>query len=285
MTLVRYNANGTIDGDVRQRRLRHRVQFGGTPIADPGQQRRDGHDARRGRQHHRRRLRRLAVDGRRALHAAGVYNASAVCYAPHLIDYSARAVAVRPNGSIVLVGYRPRPPSVGRRPADRPARDRTASAPSVTLPATRQQHDGLRRLSSRPTASRSARTACTVDGLNHNGSRRSIPRCGGRFYDGVAALAGQPLRRRPRRTAPTSTSRRQRRVGAALHGERRLDATFNAAGAGMHRARSRGASSSEREPARHQAARDRRATPRASRSTRSPPTAACWWPASTRTAR
>ena len=31
--------------------------------------------------------------------AAGVYNASAVCYAPHLIDYTARAVALRPNGT------------------------------------------------------------------------------------------------------------------------------------------------------------------------------------------
>ena len=50
--------------------------------------------------------------------AAGVYIASAVCYAPHLIDYTARAVAVRPT-AIVLVGYRPRSPRLRRRAARR----------------------------------------------------------------------------------------------------------------------------------------------------------------------
>ena len=37
--------------------------------------------------------------------ADGAYSASAVCYAPHLIDYTARALAVRPNGSVVIAGY------------------------------------------------------------------------------------------------------------------------------------------------------------------------------------
>ena len=89
--------------------------------------------------------------------AAGQYNASAVCYAPHLIDYSARAVAVRPNGSIVLVGFArdrhpafavPAGPNVDVRPARRPdpPRHRATARPRAAP---------IRR----PAASRSARSA------------------------------------------------------------------------------------------------------------------------------
>ena len=67
MTLVRYNTNGSIDtsfgtgGFVDAAVRRHAV-------ADDRHERRGRHDAGRVRQHPRRRLRRLAVDGRRALH-------------------------------------------------------------------------------------------------------------------------------------------------------------------------------------------------------------------------
>jgi uncharacterized delta-60 repeat protein len=37
--------------------------------------------------------------------ANGALTSSDVCYAPHLIDYTARAVTVRPDGRVVLVGY------------------------------------------------------------------------------------------------------------------------------------------------------------------------------------
>ncbi len=137
--------------------------------------------------------------------AAGVYNASAVCYAPHLIDYTARAVAVRPNGIDRARGLRPRSPSVGGRPADRPgrpvrpARDRHAAG-------ERQQHDRLRHvLRHAPARQPLARLE------RRQGRRRSRPTApctdaslGGRFYDAVVALPGQPLRRSRRSTAPTA---------------------------------------------------------------------------------
>ena len=117
--------------------------------------------------------------------AAGVFNASAVCYAPHLIDYTARALALRPNGSIVLVGY---------------GRDRHASAAvPPTGPAVLY---GLRAIVTLP-ASGNSTTACgayssngglslgsagvTVDGLNHDGTGAD-PAWAGRFYDAVVAL-------------------------------------------------------------------------------------------------
>ena len=116
---------------------------------------------------------------------AGVYSASAVCFAPHLIDYAARAVAVKPDGSIVLAGY---------------GRDRHASAavpptgPSVVY--------GLRAVVTLPASGNSA-TACgtyssagglslgsngvALDGLNPDGSGADPARAG-RMYDGVVAL-------------------------------------------------------------------------------------------------
>ena len=116
---------------------------------------------------------------------AGVYNASAVCYAPHLIDYTARALALRPNGSIVLAGY---------------ARDRHASA--AVPPTGPAQVYGLRAIVTLPATGNST-TACgaynssnglslgsagvTIDGVNPDGSGGN-PALSGRYYDAAVAL-------------------------------------------------------------------------------------------------
>ena len=117
--------------------------------------------------------------------AAGVYEASAVCYAPHLIDYAARAVAVKPNGSIVLVGY---------------GRDRHASA--AVPPTGPSVQYGLRAVVTLPPSGNST-TACGtysangtlslgssgvgLDGVNPDGTGAD-PALGGRVYDAVVAL-------------------------------------------------------------------------------------------------
>ena len=117
---------------------------------------------------------------------AGVYSASAVCYAPHLIDYTARALALRPNGSIVLAGY---------------ARDRHASAavpptgPAVlyglraivTLPASGNSTTACGAYNVAPAASRSARPASRSTASTTNGTVAD-PALGGRYYDAVVAL-------------------------------------------------------------------------------------------------
>jgi uncharacterized delta-60 repeat protein len=117
--------------------------------------------------------------------AGGVYEASAVCYAPHLIDYTARAVAVKPNGSIVLVGY---------------GRDRHASAavpptgPSVqyglravvTLPATGNSTTACGTYSANGTLSLGS-NGVGLDGVNADGTGAD-PALGGRVYEAVVAL-------------------------------------------------------------------------------------------------
>jgi uncharacterized delta-60 repeat protein len=184
MTLVRYNANGTLDTTFGSGGFATR-QFGGTPTQTSGSSgavamTQDGSGN-------------LVVAGFGGSQsmvvarftAAGVYSASAVCYAPHLIDYAARALALRPNGSIALAGY---------------ARDRHASAAvPPTGPAVMY---GLRATVTLP-ASGNSTTACGtytsagglslgsdgahIDGVNPNGSGAD-PALAGRFYDAVVAL-------------------------------------------------------------------------------------------------
>lgn len=184
MTLVRYNVNGSIDSSFGSGGFATQ-QFAGTPTGSPGS---SGAVA-------------LAQDasgniiaagfgGSQSMvvarfSAAGAYSASAVCYAPHLIDYAARAVAVKPNGSIVLAGY---------------GRDRHASAAvPPTGPAVLY---GIRAVVTLP-ASGNSTTACgtyssnaglslgssgvAIDGVNADGSGAD-PARGGRFYDAVVAL-------------------------------------------------------------------------------------------------
>jgi uncharacterized delta-60 repeat protein len=184
MTLVRYNANGSIDASFGNGGFATQ-QFGGTPSQTSGNsgavamtQDASGNIVVAG------------FGGSQSMvvarfTAAGAYNASAVCYAPHLIDYTARALAIRPDGSIVLAGY---------------GRDRHASAAvpptgpavlyglraTVTLPATGNSTTACGAYSSNGSQSLGS-AGVTVDGVNHDGSGADLTR-GGRIYDAVVAL-------------------------------------------------------------------------------------------------
>ena len=185
MTLVRYNVNGTIDTSFGSGGFATR-QFAGTPSTTAG----GTSGAVAMTQDASGNLIVAGFGGAQSMVVArftpgGVYSASAVCFAPHLIDYAARAVAVKPDGSIVLAGY---------------GRDRHASAavpptgPSVVY--------GLRAVVTLPASGNSA-TACgtyssagglslgsngvALDGLNPDGSGADPARAG-RMYDGVVAL-------------------------------------------------------------------------------------------------
>ncbi len=184
MTLVRYNVNGTIDTTFGNGGFATR-QFGGTPTSTSGNSgavamTQDGSGN----------ILVAGFGGSQSMVVArftpaGIYNASAVCYAPHLIDYTARALALRPNGSIVLAGY---------------ARDRHASAAvPPTGPAVLY---GLRAIVTLP-ASGNSTMACgaynsagslslgsagvTIDGLNADGTGAN-PALSGRYYDAALAL-------------------------------------------------------------------------------------------------
>ena len=186
MTLMRYNLDGTVDtgfgsGGIAQR------QFAGTPTGSVGL---SGATA-------------MTLDangdilvagfgGSQSMFVArysagGAYRASVVCFAPHLIDYSARALAVKPNGSIVLVGY---------------AHDRHAAILDPTQPVVTYGQRAV--VAMPPAAVGNSTTACgqytevnnlsrgsagvTIDGLGHDGTVLD-PTLAGRQYDGVAAMA------------------------------------------------------------------------------------------------
>ncbi len=113
--------------------------------------------------------------------AAGVYEASAVCYAPHLIDYAARAVAVKPNGSIVLVGY---------------GRDRHASA--AVPPTGPSVQYGLRAVVTLPPSGNST-TACGTYSANGTLSLGSSGRRSRRHQPGRHGSRPRARRARLRR--------------------------------------------------------------------------------------
>jgi uncharacterized delta-60 repeat protein len=188
MTLVRYNVNGAIDTSFGNGGFVTR-QFAGTPAGTPGTSgavamTQDGPGGTSGN------IIVAGFGGSQSMvvarfTAAGAYSASAVCYAPHLIDYTARAVAVKPNGNIVLAGY---------------GRDRHASA--AVPPTGPAVVYGLRAVVALP-ASGESPTACGtysssgglslgssgvgLDGVNADGSGADPARAG-RFYDAVVAL-------------------------------------------------------------------------------------------------
>jgi uncharacterized delta-60 repeat protein len=177
MTLVRYNANGTLDTSFGTGGFATR-QFAGTPTGAVGT---SGAVA-------------MTLDpsgnilvagfgGSQSMvvarfTAAGVYSASAVCFAPHLVDFTARALSLRPNGSIVLAGY---------------ARDRHV-APAVmygqhavvTLPATGNSATACGTYSSSGGLSLGS-SGVVVDGLAANGTVTD-PSLAGRYYDAALAL-------------------------------------------------------------------------------------------------
>ena len=255
MTLVRYNANGTHRHDVR----RHGTGFATHAVRRHGrrrarQQRRHGDDARR-------RWADIIVAGFGGSQsmvvarftADGVYDASAVCFAPHLIDYAARALARAPDGTVVLVGYaRDRHPSVAV-PGTPPSC--TAQRAVVTLPATGNSTD-LRHV-------RGARRSLAR--LDRRDDRRPQPR---RHRAPTPRAAAASTRASPRQrptatsspppSAPTATSRRATRWRSASRPPARLDPDVQPAGA-RQLVPVAGRVASERQPARDQAAGTARA--------------------------
>ena len=103
MILARFNANGTLDTTYGTNGFVS-ARFAGTPTTSPGA---SGATA-------------LALDaagnvlatgfgGSQSMFVArfspaGAMTSSVVCFAPHLIDYTAHAVAARPDGSVVIAG-------------------------------------------------------------------------------------------------------------------------------------------------------------------------------------
>ena len=105
MTLVRYNAQRHASTRPSAPADSRRAQFAGTPTSGPGNSGATAMtqtptatssspaSARRSRW------------SSRASRQTAPSARSTVCFAPHLIDYTARALAVRPNGAVVLVGF------------------------------------------------------------------------------------------------------------------------------------------------------------------------------------
>jgi uncharacterized delta-60 repeat protein len=181
MTLVRYNLDGSLDTSFGSGGFAKR-QFAGTPTSGPGN---SGATA----------MTQVAngdilVAGFGASQSEivarfssdGAFLASTVCFAPHLIDYQARALAVRPNGAVVVVGF---------------ARDRHANdadplhlAPFVfygqravvTVPATGSGSCGT-------FTDGQGSAGVTIDGLSHDGLTANAA-LAGRQYDGVTAMPG-----------------------------------------------------------------------------------------------
>jgi uncharacterized delta-60 repeat protein len=178
MTLARFNADGTLDttygtgGFVTAR-------FAGTPTTSPGT---SGATA-------------LALDpagnvlatgfgGAQSMFVArfspaGVMTSSVVCFAPHLIDYTAHAIAARPDGSVVIAGQ---------------ARDRWHGTPYkfygaravVQVTGASARTNGCGTWGTSPTTGATVgSSAVTVDGLATDGTLLNGA-LAGRQYHGVA---------------------------------------------------------------------------------------------------
>jgi uncharacterized delta-60 repeat protein len=219
MTLVRYNTNGTIDTTFGVNGFATR-QFHGTPALSPGN---SGAVA-------------MTLDGTgptanivvagfggsQSMVAArftanGTFAGATVCYAPHLIDYTARGLALR-GANVILVGY---------------ARDRH---PAFADPVGPSVMYGQRAIVTLPATATATATGCggyieqqgstgvVIDGLTHAGVVTDAT-LGGRYYEGVAATAANYTVAST--TGPDGAAWVQRFAGG---GAGALDATFNGTG-------------------------------------------------------
>ena len=227
MTLVRYTPTGALDTTFGVGGFAT-AQFSGTPTSGPGN---SGATA-------------MTTDGTGNIIVAGfgasqsefaarftangIFSGAAVCYAPHLIDYTARAVALR-GTAVVLVGY---------------ARDRH---PSIAVPGTPAVIYGQRAVVTIPAAAVPpvvSTTACgtysdngglslgssgvQIDGLGHDGTPApDLISQAGRQYDGVAVNADGSYVVAST-IGPDGASWVQKFTGAGVGA---LDATFNPLGA------------------------------------------------------
>jgi uncharacterized delta-60 repeat protein len=216
MTLVRYNVNGTIDTTFGVNGFATR-QFSGTPAGSEGNSGAVAMTLNGGN------IIVAGFGGSQSMVAArftanGVFAGATVCYAPHLIDYTARALAMR-GASVVLVGY---------------ARDRhPAFADPVGLPVMY----GQRAIVTLPATAITTATGCggyvdqqgstgvTIDGLTHAGLVTDAT-LSGRYYEGVAATATNYTVASTTGTTD-GTAWVQRFAGAGVGA---LDATFNGTG-------------------------------------------------------
>ena len=221
MTLVRYNVNGTIDTSFGSGGFATR-QFAGTPNGRPGT---SGAVA-------------MTQDAAGNIIVAGFGGSQSMVVArftrgrrlrgerrllraaPHRLHGSrGRGQAQRQHRAR---GLRPRSPRLRRRAADgavgplRPARRRDAAC-------QRQQHDRLRHvLGQRHAVARLERRRPRRRQPDGTGAD---PALGGRVYDAVVALPGQPLRGRDHERP------RRHRLGAALLRHRRRHARRRSTGA------------------------------------------------------
>ena len=186
MTLVRYNVDGSIDPSFGVGGFATR-QFSGTPAGAVGNsgavamtQDAAGNIVVAG------------FGGSQSMvvarfTAAGAYNASSVCYAPHLIDFTARGLAVLGDGTVAVAGYA----------RDRHAAVATPGTPvvlygqraTVTLPASGESTTGCGAVLPQVGGLQQGSAGVTIDGLQHDGSGAD-PAQAGRFYDAVVALSG-----------------------------------------------------------------------------------------------
>ena len=178
MTLARFNSDGTLDTSYGSGGF-VTARFAGTPTSQPGASAATA----------------LVLDPSGDVLAtgfgasqsiavarfspSGVMTASVVCFAPHLIDYTAYAIAQRPDGSVVVAGQ---------------ARDRWHGTPYKFYGARAvvQVTGGAARSNGCGTWSASAATGkplgssgVTIDGLAHDGTLLDGS-LAGRIYHGVA---------------------------------------------------------------------------------------------------
>ena len=184
MTLIRYNLDGSRDASFNNGTGIVERQFRGTPNGSP-----QGSGATAMTQDAAGNIYVAGFGGSQSefvarYTAAGTYTSSAVCFAPHLIDYTARGLTVRPNGTVTMVGY--------ARDRHLAILDPTGLTPptlygqraTVTLPAAGESYTACGAY-----ADQQGSAGVVVDGLTHAGVVTDATRSG-RWYEGVTSIAG-----------------------------------------------------------------------------------------------